>query len=372
MKIFKYLFFSRWKFEVPKKNKFVLVDGIYNPFLKYFKKNDFTYLYRRGEEINIIILIKCLLKFKFSPLDYCAEFIKHVSPKLILTAFDYHTIFYKLSKKTGIKTLMLQKGKRSNVDGIIKDKKKYFPKNSKKYFFVDYVLVFNDTVKKIYSKRFQGNFYKVGSFENNIEPINFKNQKDEILFISNYSCDIDKKSENEDIIALALNNLANKEKIKLSILPRYRNNEKNLIEEKKFYKRVFKSKINFILKKNVSSYDIIIKYKYLFATYSTLAIEFLAKGGKAGFINFKSKNNYVYDYRYGAFEGLKKSGPFWTSSYKFDSRKIERVFNYVLKSKKNIWLNKNKNYIKKVLEYDRNNSVFLKILKENKIKTKLD
>ena len=53
-----------------------------------------TVLCRRGEEINLYILLKCLLKVKISTLDYCDEFIKHVSPKLILTAFDYHTIFY--------------------------------------------------------------------------------------------------------------------------------------------------------------------------------------------------------------------------------------------------------------------------------------
>ena len=58
-----------------------------------------TVLCRRGEEINLYILLKCLLKVKISTLDYCDEFIKHVSPKLILTAFDYHTIFYKLVEK---------------------------------------------------------------------------------------------------------------------------------------------------------------------------------------------------------------------------------------------------------------------------------
>ena len=72
-----------------------------------------------------------LSKFQFSSLDYCAEFIKYVSPKLILTAFDYHTVFYKLSKKTGIKTLMLQKGQRGDSEGIVSNSKYYFPKNSK-------------------------------------------------------------------------------------------------------------------------------------------------------------------------------------------------------------------------------------------------
>ena len=367
--LIKYLFFCRWKFALPKKNKFILFDGIYNPFLKYLKKNDFTYLYRRGEEINFSILLKCIIKFKFSSLDYCAEFIKHVSPKLILTAFDYHTNFYKLSKKTGIKTLMLQKGKRSRNDGIISDKI-HFPANSRKFFFVDYVLLYNDFVKNFYSKRIKGNFYTIGSFENNIKEIDFSNQKKEIIFVSNYSYNNNKKRENEEILAYHLNNLAKKEKIKFNILPRYRNDKKNLIKEKNFYKTVFKNKINFILDKNISSYKIILKYKYLFATYSTLATEFLAKGGKAGLINFKSRNNLAYHYRFGGFEGLGKKGTFWCSFYKCNTSEIKRVFNYVLKTNKLKWFKQNNKNILKVVNYNKNNSIFINILKENNITTK--
>ena len=63
----------------PKKNKFILVDGDYNPFLKYIKKKNITILYRRGEEINLSILLKCLFKLKISTLEYCNEFIRYVS-----------------------------------------------------------------------------------------------------------------------------------------------------------------------------------------------------------------------------------------------------------------------------------------------------
>ena len=81
----KYIFKAKWTIKLPKKNKFVLVDGEYNPFLKYINNKDITILYRRGEEIYFPILLKCFFKLKFSPVEYCAEFIKHVSPKLILS-----------------------------------------------------------------------------------------------------------------------------------------------------------------------------------------------------------------------------------------------------------------------------------------------
>ena len=268
---FKYFLKARWTIRLPKTNKFVLVDGSYNPFLRYIKKKNFTPLYRRGEEINFSILLKCLLKFKFTTLDYCAEFIKHVSPKLILTAFDYHTIFYKLSKKTGIKTLMLQKGRRAKQEGIFLNKNYYFPKDSKKKFYVDFSLIYSSAVKKFYSKKIGGNFFEIGSFENNFIKPDQKKQKREIVFISNYSPKDKGKCENENTVAFHLYKLANNKKIKFNILPRFRKFPDILEEEKKFYNKLLKSNFSFILNKNLTSYNLLLNYKYIFATYSTLA-----------------------------------------------------------------------------------------------------
>jgi surface carbohydrate biosynthesis protein len=305
---FKYIFRSKWIFKLPKKNKYLLVDGKYNPFIKYINKNNFSILHRRGEQLNIIILFKCILKFKFSTLDYIAEYVKAVSPKLILTAFDYHTIFYKISKKTGIKTLMLQKGKRSKAEDIIKNSRYYFPKNSKKNFYVDYFLVHNEPVKNFYSKRIRGNFYVIGSFENNFLKINLTLQKKEIVFISNYTPGARglRKRENEDIIACNLYKLAKKNNIKFNILPRYRKNKLIIKDELKFYKKIIGKNINFILDKNQTSYELLSNYKYVFSTYSTLAIEFFAKGGRTGFIMFKSNKNPILRYRFGDFEKFTK------------------------------------------------------------------
>ena len=61
---FRYILKAKWTIKPSRKNKFILVDGNYNPFLKYIKK-DMTVLCRRGEEINLYILLKCYLKLKF-------------------------------------------------------------------------------------------------------------------------------------------------------------------------------------------------------------------------------------------------------------------------------------------------------------------
>lgn len=136
---------------MPKKNTFLLVDGEYNPFLKYIKKEKFTTFYRRGEKINLNILLRCILKFNFTSIEYYKEFVKFVSTRLILTAFDYHVSFYRLSKDTSVKTLMLQRRARTNSSKIIKKSELFFSKNNKNIFYVDYVLLFDSSVCRFYS-----------------------------------------------------------------------------------------------------------------------------------------------------------------------------------------------------------------------------
>ena len=372
MKYLKYILKAKWIFIPPKKNKFVLVDGTYNPFLKYLKKKDFTILHRRGEEINFFILLKCFFKFKFTSLDYCATFIEYVSPKLILTGFDYHTIFYKLSKRTGVKTLMLQKGKRSESEEIIAKSKKFFPKNSKKVFFVDYIFVYNKKTRDFYSSRIGGKYFIIGSFENNFEKLNIYKQKKEIVFISSFRPNNIERSQNENRIALELFKLAKKNKIPFKILPRFREvavkpiaYSEELKLEIEFYKNFFKENINFLIKSNLSSYDILQNYRYVFASASTLAIEFLAKGGRAGFLTFKSKGNPFFNFGFGTYEGLKKKGLFWINDHKFNTKEIARVFNNVIYTKNSIWIKKSSIYSKKILSYEYNNISFKKII--NKI-----
>lgn len=363
---FKYCFSAKWSFKPPAKKRYLIFDGHYNPFHHYINKKSMAILYRRGEEINFTIFLKCILKLKFKTIDYCKEYINQVSPKLILTAFDYYTIFYRLSKITGVKTLMLQKGKRGRSEGIIKNTKFYFPKNLKNEFHVDHMFLYNESVKKFYSNKIGGKVHLIGSFENNLKKLNFKLQKKEIVFISNYSSDEhDKnKKENEDIIAFELFKLSKKNKIKFNILPRYRKNNFYLEKEINFYKNKIKDQINFILNKNESSYNLISNYKYVFSTYSTLAVEFFSKGGRTGFLMFKSKKNPVTKYRFGDFENLKLIGNFWTSFYKLNIKEITRVFNFVVKSKKKNWLQQVKFYQRKIMCFDYKNRTFLKILNE--------
>ena len=57
MKFLLLLLKSKWEFKKIRKKKLLLVDGNFNPFLKYYRKQDFNIIHRRGEKINLRVLI---------------------------------------------------------------------------------------------------------------------------------------------------------------------------------------------------------------------------------------------------------------------------------------------------------------------------
>lgn len=370
----KILIKAKWDFKKIKKKKFLLVDGLYNPFLKYYNKKNFNIIYRRGESINTRVLLKCILNFDISTLNYYRHFIKLADPKLILTAFDFHPIFYKLSKLSGVKTLMIQRGKRTKSDGIMQDKN-LKEESRKKLFFIDYIFLYNRFTSSFYKKFIKGRYLNIGSFENNFEKIKFSKQKKEIIFISNFKLGKNKKllanCENDDLLVYNLHKLAISKKIKFSILPKHHEKVEKL-DEFLFFKNLLKKNFIFINKKKRSSpYKIVSKYKYVFCTYSTLGVENLSKGGRTGFIFFKSRNNPTRHFRFGSLEKLPIKGHFWTTEHKFDLNELKRVFNFVIKSKEKIWKIKSQLIAKKMLEFDYDNKIFRSIV-SNELKKKIN
>ena len=94
--------------------------GIKNPLSKIFSKNDYNIFYRRGEKLNLPIILECLLEFKLNSLNYYLKYIKYSKPKIIFSFFDFINIFYILGELTKVKTFMFQYGTISwDMDRII-------------------------------------------------------------------------------------------------------------------------------------------------------------------------------------------------------------------------------------------------------------
>ena len=141
----RYLLFSKWRFLPPKPKKILISDGIQNPFQKYFKEKDMNILYRRGEEINIFVLLSCLANLNFTTENYYKTYIRFAKPKIILSSINTYPMLYRLSKLTNVKTASFQWGKQTLWDGVFAYKHMTNPKNKKK-FFIDYIFTYNKKV----------------------------------------------------------------------------------------------------------------------------------------------------------------------------------------------------------------------------------
>ena len=146
-------------------------------------------------------------------------------------------------------------------------------------------------------------------------------------------------------------------------MPRYRNYPEILIREKNFYNKILKNDSKFILDRKKTSYELLLNYKFIFSTYSTLANEFLAKGARVGFVMYKSSKNPIFSYRFGSFSKLKIKGLFWTCFSKLNIKEINRVFNFVVKTEQKTWNVKTEIFKKKIMNFDYDNKQFKSIIK---------
>ena len=376
---FKFLIKAKWHFRLPQNKKILIIDGNINPFGRYFKDKDINILYRRGEEINIAILLLCIINFNLTPLGYYKQFIKFSKPKIILTACDHYAILFQLSELTKIKTAFVQTGKRTLMDGPFLINEIANKKNKKK-FFIDYLFLHNKHVGKIYNSFTKGKVVEIGSFYNNVEKKIIKNKKKEILFISNYKFDLlenkrriknfsykgdafDMKlfNKNDKYIIKCLSDFSYKKSLKLNILGRQ--SGENSKPEKKYYDDIINNQYNFIPRDRVkNSYKTMEQFEFVFTTWSTLGIENLVKNGKTGFIFNKPKVKNWITARTGHLEKLNYKGPFWTTTTANNKKEFNRVFNFVIKGNSKTWQKMRKKYGSELMAYDRGNTKFLKIV----------
>ncbi len=375
--LIKLIFFSRWKMNFPPKKNILIIDGSNNPFKFLFKERAYEIIFRRGEEINLPVILKCLFSLKFSSLDYYLNYIKFVKPKIILTYYDHFDFFYKLHRLTKIKTAFVVRGKRTLSDGLFKHKKEYSKNN-----YVNFMFVHNQIIKKEYKKIISGKIIPIGSFLNNIKRKKQKILKKKVLWISTFKKDgkdwmnpkTNKKfknsefQKNDKFVIKCLNNFLKKNQLELDILGR----NKNLTEliERKFYEKIIGNNFNYISKNDFpDSYKILDKYETCFTTWSTLGVEKLVKGGRVGFIFNKPKNEAWNNARLGVIEKFSLQGPFWTTCKANDQKEFERIFTFVLKAPKSKWAKVRKKFGYQLMEFDKGNRKFKniinKVLKKN-------
>lgn len=310
-----------------------------------------------GEYYNLQILFKCFLKFKFSIIDYCQEYIDYVKPKVVITFLDNNDIIYKL-KLNKIEKIVIQSAYRYEIN-MLNFKNEKIDKNS-----IDHLFVFNKSIKKLYKKVLNIKVNETGSFLLN-ELCPFKKSKIsyKYLFISSY-----RRINKNNLPAIKTFHIKfqNKQKKLIKLLYDYmvKKNEKLFIlggnkysykEELNYYKTILpKNKYWQLIKQPKErhysfSYKCVNKSKNIIGTNSTLLYEALSLGKKAIFFDY----NFAWPLK------IKKEGFFWTS--KLNERKIFSLLDKIDKTNPIKW-NKILRKYNYLYSSDKGNKKFRKLL----------
>jgi surface carbohydrate biosynthesis protein len=356
------------------------IEGLFYP-------GSFYILETRFKNINILILIKSIIKYNlnWTPYSYILQFIKEIKPLVIITRIDNNPKFWELKKKLkNIKTIFIQNGFRDNVTDIFYNLK---TEDSKKYS-VDKMFVFNKAIGKEYSKYIKGEIFPTGSFNNNRLPVSNKDDGS-ILYISewfkfspvkenaSYIKNIyfgeskifyDHTIKTTDFLFSAVSKFAKEKKITLKVLGRSKSNDAN--EEERYFRNINKDFI--YLKRDLentnNTYNKIDESKFVVATDSTLGYEALGKGKKTAIISNRGKflRSDPNGLKFGWPAKFGEKGPFWTNE--LDQVYFEKIMNYLMAVSEKEWIETISKFLENIMIFDYNNTILKKNLKKLNIK----
>jgi len=371
LKFIKKIFFQIKKKKInflpPKKTKIIIYDSnLSNYLICLIKNTNYQILFTRGESINIFILIKTLLKFKFTFLDYCNEYLSYVKPKFVITFTDNDKRFYLLKLNSG-KKIFIQNAWRSFLLTDLGNLKY----NSN--FKVDFMLVFNDYIGKLYSSIITGKSYSIGSFRSNSNSITNSEKKYEILYISTFrnisnNTEITKNLKfnffiKKDIeILKILKKFCQIHKKKIYIYGKYTEKMDQMIEYN-FFKKIMGNYFQFIKNDKKKTYQYIDKSKIVLGSDSTLTYESLSRGNKTLFFNTRfKKNGTSLSKKFGWPKKNKGKIIFLINNLNYND--FEKVFFKIYFMSFNKWKNKVRVLMNDILKYDLFNKSCVMLLKK--------
>ena len=349
--ILKILSKIKFRFDFPSSKKILLFDETHSISLKKIIKINFNILKVRDEkEIYFWIFLKQIIYFDFKFITYCKNYIKFISPKIIITFIDTNREFYELKnffKK--INFISIQDGCRVEKNTMFYNKA--YIKSQK--LECDNSFVFNKYYIKEYQRIIKSNYHVLGNFKNNLIQINRKKRNKNFLFISQYSKNHKRNLKFIKKLANLINLYLSMSNKKIYILLRYKENL-GQNEEKNFYKKIFQSKC--IFKRNThyaKSYELLDEFENIIFLYSTLGFEAIARKKKVAIFspikNFDGKLNFAWPAPY-----QKKFNFF--SSRKLTYNEIKRVLKNISNCSQANWEKKYYRIIKDQLYFNKSNT----------------
>jgi len=370
----KLIFFSKKQFFVPPKKKILIFDLVSKSLTKtLFSEKDVEYLSSRFESINLAVLLKCFIKLKFKLIDYYAEYINIVNPKIVVTNIDTSIIFYRLKKKINAKIVAIQRGYKTYHNDILTTFKEEESKIKNMELSLDTMFVFNKQIEKIFKKFIKSDYIIIGSANNN----NFKIKKNiikenSLLYVSGY---IEKKpgsemysgtnvlhadyEESEKNFLQFLLKYASSRGKKIKILGKrgitedcaYRN------KELKYFKEILNSEEFDFIGNSTSrpTFDLIDKSSIVLGISSCLLYESLSRKNKTLFCGFTPDKYPINTKLFGYLSNFPKEGPFWYTGQ--DTNIYTKLLDELDKIENSQWQKILQQYTPEITFYNENNTI---------------
>ena len=341
-------------FDLPKKNDLLLYDEINSSILKEIIKKDFSIFKTRNLEIYFWIILKQLffLDFRFS--TYTKNYIKFISPKIIITLNDRNHQFYKLKDSfKKIYFISIQNGVHFPI--FFKTKEFTESKNLK----CDHIFVFNKYYIKKYKKFIKSKYHTLGKFTNNIVKVKKKKIYNNFLLISQFDKTYNDWSNFYEKLLFSLNIYFSNSNKKLHILLRNKNPLKRK-EEINFYKKYFQSNCVFQANSNwKKSYEIIDKFENIIFMHSALGYEAISRKKKVAIFSPKKISN--LNYWFGWPDTFQKKHNFF-SAKNLNYSETKRVLNNISNCSQSGWDKKHYITIKDQHYLNKKNTKLKKII----------
>ncbi len=362
----------------PKKREIIIYDKARTKVIeKYLDKKNYVILnvrYKNNNSINFYIIFKILLKFKLNIKTYKNELINEISPKFVISMIDNNYGFYTLKKTfPNIKFIMIQFAWRQNVERIIPIE--FQNKKNETNSYVDYFIVFNETIKKEFQKYIKANYLTYGSFTSNSFNINTKNLIYKYLLVgqtansnlnryreSNQSTVGEYLQSDFDFYKVLIPYILKEKNEKINILAKSIDITKNTLN---FYNDLVGENNFNLIDRTGYSYEIIDKSEIIIGTTSTLLYEALSRGKKTAIFSHKSKIKKFETTKFGWPAKIENKGFFWTDSIDIDE--IKRVVNFLTEVSDLEWKKILNNEFDHILKYDKNNEKFINFAKSIKM-----
>jgi surface carbohydrate biosynthesis protein len=309
--------------------------------MEYFGLWNPEVLYVRGEQINVPVLLSCLLGSQKKSDAYIDCFIKRVCPRLVITFIDNGLSFYKISQRNSeVKTLFIQNGWRTYYADIFEMLDKWESQLNSS-LTVDYMAVFGNCVGDEYRSYIQGETVLIGSIKNNFVPKKKLPQRGVLTFISQWQPDglflrdafysqEDYFGQADRLIINCLVNYAEKTNKRFMIIPRHDKNSDLRAMEEVYFRSLVGGDLEYIDMNGLyPSYQAADASEVVVGVDTTLVYESIARGNKTAVFSIRTAllGDPLTSMIYGWPGDFANEGPFWTKNPDPDS--FTRILDYL-------------------------------------------